>query len=350
MVDAGSLDPNRGFDEYGLDSIDAVIATDKLGERLGFDLAPELLLQHRTPNELFEALASEHGSANALPAIDTPIFLFPGGAGRDRSLARLKARCPPDITFHFASIDRWQEWTEKNFSFEDLVARVGDQVEERLPQGPVRLVGYSQGGQLAFAVALRLSARGREISTVSLFDSDGCTARTARLGITKNLTWLVKSTIKITQALLRRTFHRLGGLPLDANGYKRGDTRIRVLVEWCELRRRPDRARKALAGLARIAPVLFAGRAGGRLDNALQMQVFSDMWCAWGRENGREVKLPGSAILFRSEDPGLEDRGWASRCRDLKIIPLAGDHHSMFDQVHLDATAKRFLEVINSYG
>ena len=38
------IDPTKSFDEYGLDSINAVIATELIGERLGIELPPEFLL------------------------------------------------------------------------------------------------------------------------------------------------------------------------------------------------------------------------------------------------------------------------------------------------------------------
>ena len=49
-----SIDPSKNFDEYGLDSIDAVLATGTLSDRLKIVLPPEFLLLYRTIDEAVE--------------------------------------------------------------------------------------------------------------------------------------------------------------------------------------------------------------------------------------------------------------------------------------------------------
>ena len=51
------------------------------------------------------------------------------------------------------------------------MARYADLVEELQPEGPVRLLGYSLGGNLAFEVAKELEGRGRTVPDVIIVDS-----------------------------------------------------------------------------------------------------------------------------------------------------------------------------------
>ena len=47
-VDSSEIDPTKSFDECGLNSIAAVIATGPLGERLGVELPPEFLFKNNS--------------------------------------------------------------------------------------------------------------------------------------------------------------------------------------------------------------------------------------------------------------------------------------------------------------
>src|ERR1700730_15113432 len=81
------VDPAKSFDEYGLDSIDAVIATEHIGEQLGIELPPEFMLYHRSVNALVGALLNHQcadlSASTAPQAKEGLIFLFPGGGGLD---------------------------------------------------------------------------------------------------------------------------------------------------------------------------------------------------------------------------------------------------------------------------
>jgi thioesterase domain-containing protein len=51
-------------------------------------------------------------------------------------------------------------------------------------------------------------------------------------------------------------------------------------------------------------------------------------------------------ILFRSDAHGAEfseNLGWRTLCSDLTIVPVSGDHHSMFDPPNVAMLCDRFL-------
>ena len=169
------VDPNKSFDEYGLDSIDSVIATGDIGEQLGIELPPEVLLYHRSVNAVVRALLNDQ-------RIDVPtdtsedkealIFLFPGGGGRDeRSLIRFRDQSAPILNFEVVGLGDWRDWIKHDLDFDKLAARACRHIEALQAEGPVRVAGYSQGGQLAYACALALERAGRSVEFVGLLDS-----------------------------------------------------------------------------------------------------------------------------------------------------------------------------------
>lgn len=54
---------------------------------------------------------------------------------------------------------------------DDRIARYADLLERHQPEGPLRLLGYSLGGNLAFEVAGELEGRGRHVPVVIIMDS-----------------------------------------------------------------------------------------------------------------------------------------------------------------------------------
>ncbi|AJX35446.1 acyl carrier protein [Burkholderia oklahomensis] len=56
-TDSGSIDVNKQFIEYGLDSADAMRMVGDLEDYLGFELSPSLPYQHPTIDALAQALA-----------------------------------------------------------------------------------------------------------------------------------------------------------------------------------------------------------------------------------------------------------------------------------------------------
>jgi thioesterase domain-containing protein len=51
-------------------------------------------------------------------------------------------------------------------------------------------------------------------------------------------------------------------------------------------------------------------------------------------------------VLFRSEQSGAPDLGWAPLCTNLKIIRVTGDHDTMFDGENLDALTTHFQSAL----
>jgi acyl carrier protein len=59
QVEESEIDTAKPFEEYGLDSTDAVIVVGLVEERLQTELEPELLLRNRSIDEVLQALQQE---------------------------------------------------------------------------------------------------------------------------------------------------------------------------------------------------------------------------------------------------------------------------------------------------
>ena len=57
-LEQSEIDPQKGFDEYGLDSVAGVILLNAVEERLGVELAPEVVMRGRCINEIVDTLAN----------------------------------------------------------------------------------------------------------------------------------------------------------------------------------------------------------------------------------------------------------------------------------------------------
>lgn len=344
-LDRTMIDPSKTFDEYGLDSTDAVVVVGLVEERLGIDLPPELLLQNRTIDEVIRAIVRPEQSAESVgrPEDDNLVFLVAGCGGRDQTgLVRLRARCTPVLRFELLRLGDWRDWVEHDLTFGDLVARAVSQIEARVPEGPLRLSGYSQGGQLAYAAALALSHAGRAVHFLGLLDTQYGPGTMRSIGQPKVVTSITASFIAGAIDFATRAYRyikrNLGG----ANGPPRPALHQDLVFKlWRSWRRLPG-SRALLRFIARHGGMLFRGPGGVHLDITFQMHVFFMMWQAWCEEANLEPPMQSPVFLFRTTDPGEPDLGWAECCANLKIIPVSGGHLTLFDPEHLDNLATQF--------
>lgn len=56
--DPASLDPQRPFNELGIDSLDAITLTGELEQELGISIDPAVILEHPTPHAFAIHLAT----------------------------------------------------------------------------------------------------------------------------------------------------------------------------------------------------------------------------------------------------------------------------------------------------
>ena len=56
LIDESQIDTSKPFDEYGLDSTDAIILVGTIEDHTQMELEPELLIQNRTIEDVIKSL------------------------------------------------------------------------------------------------------------------------------------------------------------------------------------------------------------------------------------------------------------------------------------------------------
>jgi pimeloyl-ACP methyl ester carboxylesterase len=224
------------------------------------------------------------------------------------------------LVFDLVPIGRWYDWLNQGLKFEDLAMRAAQYIHEKLPQGPISLAGYSQGGQLAYVTALELENKGRVVEFLCLLDSDSKTVyptSTTKPGIVLGVFTLCRRYIvtKIRGGNLFPSRHKLfhfAGWLWEQRG---GPQLVMMGLQF---------KRTVLPGGNRV-----------RGDNFIQLRIFAKMWSDWTEGNKRRILHKTRVFLFRSEEPGSPDLGWRARCSNITVVPIKGDHHSMLSSERL---------------
>lgn len=157
------------FYEMGGHSLRAAEIAAQLHRELGREVPLALLLQTRSIRRMAEAIErldewrqtrQGSGPIQIGPKGDIQLFALPPMLGFAMVYRPLAERLP-DVTllgFDFTQTD-------------DPVRHFADQIDAAQPEGPLHLMGYSAGGNLAFAITQVLEQRGRSVQQLILFDS-----------------------------------------------------------------------------------------------------------------------------------------------------------------------------------
>jgi len=297
----------RTFEEAGGDSLKLVEFVHRLEAQLGSELPLDMVHGDLAPNDVVSlverlSLAGPKDAKSDLPLV----VLLPGGAIRDgAALARLRARCSSTLRFETVQIrNHWSEFVGAGDCFDNLVDALVSQIEAARPKGAIALAGYSLGGSMCFPVAEALRQRGRSISSIALIDAAG---PSAKRGLYPGLRLTAK---EILQNLRSKGW--VATLHIEA-GKILGD--------------RPG----FLRVVAPLGRVLFPDPHG-----LLATMLYARLWRRWCASKATEHKLDVRTFLFRSEDYVSEvDRGWSKHCTDLTVVPVSGDHFTMFEPPNL---------------
>lgn len=105
-----------------------------------------------------------------------PVFCIPGAGASIVSLLDLAQATHPQATVIGLQPRGLDGMAPPCTTVETVTASILPQVLKAAPHGPIRLVGHSFGGWIAFALALRLRAESRTLVSVDLIDSRPPTA------------------------------------------------------------------------------------------------------------------------------------------------------------------------------
>ena len=101
-----------------------------------------------------------------------PLFCIHPGTGSSWCYLNLLRHLPPNQPVYGLQSPRLSDPGYRIDSVEQLAADYLRRVRERAPRGPYRLLGWSFGGVLAFAIAAMLADQQQEVELLALLDAD----------------------------------------------------------------------------------------------------------------------------------------------------------------------------------
>lgn len=170
VIDAEVIGATDSFFDLGGHSLNLAKLVSLVHQRLGIDLPLSMVFRSPTVREMARDLVdiARHGTTLADETLvrlggppDAPmVFALPPGTG--------------DVLSYVPLAQRWPGFRLMAFNFIEADSRISDYADliaAEQPSGPLVLLGYSAGGNLAFHVAAELERRGRPVANVVMIDS-----------------------------------------------------------------------------------------------------------------------------------------------------------------------------------
>ncbi len=261
--------------------------------------------------------------AAPLSTADAPtVFLFPGLGGDDLELAGLRGACGAAVRFVPISFPDWTEMLARQLDLDSLVADVTARIIAEAPAGPLRLAGYSFGGHVAYAVAARLVAAGRQVAQFALLD--------------------VKAFPTVASARLTGG----GRLHRFTAAFADGEIAVEVGRIMAGLLVRPGSA-ALLRLLARARHARLPFGLQDHVHTPLQMRFRMPMLQALLRRMQEAPRpLDVGAVLFRCHEQEVGevgDLGWGPYLRPLRIVDVPGHHATLLQPDNMARLAAAFV-------
>jgi pimeloyl-ACP methyl ester carboxylesterase len=100
------------------------------------------------------------------------VFLLPGLDGDEPRLAAFRAELTDEVRFSVIDYPDWPETAASGGGFDTVVASAVSTILAKQTSGPIMLAGYSYGGDVGFAAAVRLITLGRTVAFLGILDTD----------------------------------------------------------------------------------------------------------------------------------------------------------------------------------
>ncbi|MFI2230092.1 amino acid adenylation domain-containing protein [Nocardia testacea] len=220
------------FFDLGGNSLDAARAAARLGETTGTDVPLQWMFTDPTPRTLARRIelrrrgddepASDDALAVLLPlratGHDAPLFCVHPAIGLAWGFSGLVQYLDADRPVHGLQSPALTEPDTRFATLDDLAARYVREMKAVQPHGPYHLLGYSLGGTIAHAIAVRLRRDGESVATLAMMDTRVVTADSVRAP-TPTITAMLAEVgaadpdaAELTMAAAAELLHRQGGL------------------------------------------------------------------------------------------------------------------------------------------
>lgn len=174
----GPIGVRESFFELGGHSMMAVRLLAELRSRFGRDLPLSILLRSATIERLAQALSERREPGPRSPLVEiqaggrsAPLFCVHPGGGNVLCYVDLAYHLGPDrpvLAFQSPGLGEGEQALD---SVERMAEVYLDELRERHPSGPYRLLGWSFGGLVAYEMARRLAKAGESVPLVAILDT-----------------------------------------------------------------------------------------------------------------------------------------------------------------------------------
>ena len=312
------------FDESGGDSLRLLQLVFHLEKLCGRSLSLDRFHIEMRPSQFAVALEVPRDTPQDHPPSGLPrVLLVPGRGGDDPMLAGFRARCAASLSIHTLGYPVLNDLSRGNFG--DVVTNMTAQAERIAPENPITLAGYSFGGDVAYAIAQELIARGRLVSALLILDTNAVDFEDIEQARERN-GW-------------RRRFVTLCRLVRDRQW------RVIMNVALTPAVVAKPSSRWALR-LLTMLKVPAAGNLAFHLGRHLREQILETHRIRWMKDTpATQLDIP--VVFFRSTQ-NTADMGWRMRARNLTIVPVGGDHISMLSRENAVALSVKFVRAVYS--
>jgi thioesterase domain-containing protein len=252
-----------------------------------------------------------------------PLFLLPGSLGYGPSLTELVAaigKNAREFPIRYPNLNLILGGRDK---LSDMAAAAVAQISKAQPSGPIRILGHSLGGAVAFEVATRLLAAGRSISFIGLLD-------TSLMG-ERSTYW----------KMLTRTIQRI-----RANRVTTSRMACRALAKMTVAAGYEDALATQIDRLTKRRFSLTAFRIRLELEEVLRERAY------FGWSGEPKTMLPLTVTLFRCERKGMPQAlGWECAFARVDVIPIVGGHVDLAMHPHVVSNAPLIARaLVNTYS
>lgn len=258
------------------------------------------------------------------------IIFLPGTGGELPNFSGFNVGRGDSCRFEALTYPGWRQYVSKGFTIETLIADLEAQIVTKVPEGPIRIVGYSVGGHFGYAAAVRLRAIGREVAgfcAIDLFMIDLLEPSAAwkTRALNDAIEILRRGNISEFNRFIRSKFWR--GL------FRLAGSRLSTLIRGLSFSR--------LTSVCAFDPIL---------EKELNLRLLIQAVVPWTASlDQAPVKLDAPVSLLRTRLTASDDVAWRRRCPTIEIFEVPGDHHTLLQADDIGSIGEAFFAATRSW-
>ena len=251
------------------------------------------------------------------------VIVLPGSGGGSPDVEPFRAGYGSTVQFRWLTYPSWR-WYLKRRCFEDLIAHLASQIEPHAPNGPLHILGFSLGGHLGYAVAMRLHKTATAVAGFCVVDAFAVSSAAARPG------WMSRFGALLMRLLVERQFGELA-------------REMHPRVWRTLLRLAAGQLVCVLTWLERFGVVTRISELDPLFEHELTMRLLLRLAApgiAALDNDPEQFTVP--TVLLRTAETASSDAYWKRRIPDIEICDIPGNHPSMMAPENMAAMGRVF--------